>query len=99
MPVTKTIKNLFYLSCAIAVYFVLLVLNTNWLHYISTPLGVIQEMLTLPLLLIQLIIFIYFFSALAKARFKQKGYSFWTFLISFSNCILAIFSILNANRT
>jgi len=87
-------KKLFYISGAIAVYFVFLVANAHWTLIENTLLGIIQESITIPLLAIQLIISIISFVQVLKLRFKIRSWEFWTFIISTVNFLVATGSII-----
>lgn len=90
-------KILCYLSISIAAYFILLVANVYWLNIQAVWVGVVQEMLTLPLFAVQLVIAILSFVQLVKNRFQVKSYAFCTFLVAAANTLAAIASILFAN--
>ena len=85
------------MSISIAAYFILLVANVHWLNIQAVWIGVVQEMLTLPLLAVQLVIAIVSFVQLVKNRFQVKSYAFCAFLVAAANTLAAIASIMFAN--
>lgn len=90
-------KTLFILSALIFTYFLFLVINSEFLHISSVGFGVFQELFTLPLLLVQVIIFVYTISVLIEKKFKVNKSLFWPNGISFLNVLFAVVSIVAAH--
>lgn len=82
----KNIKLLFHLSWASSLYFLLLALETYRVIKIDAIIfGVIREMITLPLIGIQLVVFVLALINIIKDAESRKGYMLWTFIISMLN--------------
>ena len=74
-------KILFFVSLGVVGYFCLLCLNANMIKSDFVLIGVFQELLTLPLLLVQLILFILSIIYCINNKFRFKSYSLWAFFI------------------
>jgi len=74
-------KILFFVSLGVIGYFCLLCLNTYIIKSDFVLIGVFQELLTLPLLLVQLALFILSIIHSINDKFRFNSYSLWTFLI------------------
>jgi len=80
---------LFFVSLGVVGYFCLLCLNACIFKSDSVLIGVFQEMLTLPLLIIQLALFIISIIYCINDRFRFKSYTLWTlFILLVSNLFL-----------
>lgn len=88
----KNIKLLFHLSWVSSFYFILVALETYGVIKIDAIIfGVIRELITLPLIAIQLVLFIWTLIYLIKNPSDRKGYMLWTFLISMVNSAIFIY--------
>ncbi len=87
-------KQLFYLSLIIIVYFVILITNAYIIKCENTLVRVIQEYLTLPILLSQLVILGVSIKFVMEDKFKVKTYSFWTFVLMFISSLCTFLSII-----
>lgn len=67
----KDEKTLFLLSVLSLLYFGFLLLNAEYFQFRSIALGVIGELLTIPFIIGQFILFVF-----AWKRFRLRGYSF-----------------------
>jgi len=85
-----TNKQLFYLSVIIGLYFSLLFINTYVFQFDFLALGILQEVLTLPLLLLQLILLVFSFLRIYRNKFSSFGYGLWSFLILIAYSLLTI---------
>ncbi len=74
-------KNLFYFSLLTAGYFILLCVNAYIIKSDFILIGVLQELLTLPMLIIQLFLFLISIKHCIKDKFRIRQYSFWAFSI------------------
>lgn len=77
------IKFLFYISLVLLGYFSLLYLNGYIIKSDSFVIEFLQELLTVPMLLIELVLFFLALVLWVRDKFSVKSYSFWTFLIVF----------------
>jgi len=80
-------KSLFWVSFAITSYFSFIYLNHYYFHINIVLLGVFQEMLLIPLMVLQLVLLYLSVTNFITAKFSLKTYSFPTV------CILLISSI------
>jgi len=87
------IKKLFYLSFCIAGYFLLLGINAFIVKSNFILIGFFQELLTIPMLIVLLIVFILSVKYSVDDKFRIKKYSFWTFLISSVTLLLTFGSL------
>ena len=88
----KNIKIFFHLSWISSLYFLLIALETYGVIKIDAIMfGVIRELITLPLIGIQLVVFIWTLIYVIKAAENRKGYMLWTFLISMVNSAVFIY--------
>lgn len=92
-------KKLFYISSCIAGYFLLLCINAYILKSDFILIGYFQELLTIPMLLIQLFLFIFSIKYCIKDKFRVNKYPFWTFfvllvsiLFTFGSLLITIFN-------
>jgi hypothetical protein len=90
----KTSKVLYYFSWFSSIYFILLALNQYVIKSKFVLIGVVQELITLPIMFAQFVICITSFIFGAKANFNIKEYSFWAFVISLLNSLIVIGTIL-----
>ncbi len=86
-------KKLFYLSFCIAGYFLLLCLNTYIIKSNFILIGVFQELLTIPMLIVLLLVFILSVKYSVDDKFRMNKYSFWTFLTSIVTILLTFGSL------
>ncbi|SKB71095.1 hypothetical protein SAMN05660776_2632 [Salegentibacter holothuriorum] len=89
-------KRLFYISLFIVGYFGFLYLNYHLFKLNYILLGVVMEMITIPLALAQFILLIISFRYWRKEHFRIKNYSFWAFLILLLNCTWTLSSYIMA---
>ena len=92
-------KILFYLSVVIGAYFILLGLNAYVIKSEHVIMGVIREMVTIPIILIQIILLVFSIKYCLNNRFNIREYSFWAFsillltnLLILGTIVIAIFS-------
>lgn len=90
-----TSKQLFALSVIIGLYFSLLCVNTYVFQFDFFALGILQETLTLPFLLLQLILLVVSFLRIYRHRFSSFGYGIWSFLILLACSLFTIGSFFN----
>ena len=83
-------KTLFFISSAVVIYFLLLVLNAYVFKLNYKLIGVVQEFLTLPVLGLMLFLFFYSIKRAKVDKFSSDKYSFWTFGMLAMCCILTI---------
>ncbi|WP_428655082.1 hypothetical protein [Runella sp.] len=76
-----TNKKLFVFSLALVMYFLFLYLNADAFHLEYTFIGVIQEVLTLPLLVMLLLLLGLSLKRTISERFSFINYSFWSLLL------------------
>lgn len=80
------IKAFFHISWICSLYFLTLALESyGFIKIDLVILGVIRELITLPLLGLQLVVFIWTLIYVIKDAENRKGYMLWTFLISLIN--------------
>ncbi len=87
-----TNRNLFFLSTAIVLYFLFLYFNASMLHLDFIWMGVMQELLTLPLLMFQVFLFVLAFRQTWNEKFSLDNYAFWALLLLTVCCFFTIFS-------
>ena len=88
----KNIKLFFHLSWASSLYFLLIALETYGFIKIDFILfGVIRELITLPLIGLQLVLFVWTLIILINDAETRKGYLLLTFIISFINTAVFIY--------
>lgn len=85
---------LFHISWLSALYFILLCLNTYVIKSDFVLIGVVQELITIPIILGQFVIAVVSAISWVKEDFGKKGYVFWTFLISLCNSLFVVGSFL-----
>ena len=76
-------KQLLILSIAVSLYFAFLFLNAYVLEFDNVFIGVIQELVTIPMLLALLFLFLFSVMRSLKDKFSAKRSSFWAFLVLF----------------
>lgn len=76
-----TNKKLFILSVVLVLYFLFLYLNMYVFHLEYTFIGIIQEVVTLPLLAILLLFLGLSLRRTISERFSLVTYAFWSFLL------------------
>ena len=86
----KKINNnqLFITSLIISGYFAFLFLNTYVIKLENVIIGVIQELVTIPALLILLFLFFFSIKRSIRDKFSIKEYSFWAFGVLFVTVIV-----------
>jgi len=72
-------KTLFQLSLVVFLYFSVLFLNGYVFKWESTLFGVFQELLTILMLVLQLVLLVMAFKRCLKDRFSTKSLSLWSF--------------------
>ena len=87
-------KSLFYLSLCIVLYFSFLFANAYIIKSDNIIIGYIQNTITIPMLLTQLILFIISVKHCIRDKFKLREYSFWAFVILFISNIVTLGSII-----
>jgi hypothetical protein len=86
-------KNLFYFSFAIAGYFLLLYINGYIIKSEHILIGFFQNLLTIPMLIIQLLALFVSIKFCIKEKFQIKKYSFWAFFILLISSLFTLGSI------
>lgn len=76
-------KILFYVSLLFVAYFSFLFLNAYIIKSDATFIGVFQELLTIPMLIAELLLFAFSIKRSLEQGFSLKSYSFWTVFIFF----------------
>ena len=86
----KKINNnqLFITSLIISGYFAFLFLNAYVIKLENVIIGVIQELVTIPALLILLFLFFFSIKRSIRDKFSIKEYSFWAFVVLFVTVIV-----------
>ncbi|MBP8067048.1 MAG: hypothetical protein KAY27_00660 [Pedobacter sp.] len=91
----ENIKTFFHISWASSLYFILLALESYGVIKIDLVLfGVIRELITLPLLGLQLVLFVWTLIYIIKDSESRKSYMLYTFLIALVNTAVVIYSFL-----
>jgi hypothetical protein len=90
MEEIKVSKILFHVSWLSSVYFLLLALNHYVIKSTFVLIGIVQEVVTIPLMLAQLLLFGASIFYWIKDNFSVKKYSFWTLIISLSNSLVIV---------
>ena len=83
-------KRFFCVSLGVVGYFCFLLLNTYVIKSDFCLIGVLQELLTLPLLIFQLALLVLSVIHCIKDKYRIRTYSFWSFimlLVSNAFCI------------
>jgi len=88
-------KHFFILSIAIALYFVFLLCNAYLFEFNFVGLGVVQEVFTLPLLLLQIFVLAVSFLRIRKNKFSISDYNVWSFFILLTCSLFTIGSFFN----
>lgn len=86
----KVSKILFYISVLSSIYFLLLVLNRYVFKCEFVLIGVVQELITIPIMFAQFIICIASLIYWVKDGFRINEYSLWAFVISICNSLIII---------
>lgn len=87
-------KVLLYSAIILCIWFGFLGLNVAYFHFENTFLGVFQELLTIPFLGIQFVLFVVSSIRLFSRNVDQKSFIFWAFillLISNALCLSSLF--------
>ena len=71
-------KNLFFASLAIVSFFSFLYLDAHYFKIDAVLIGVFQELLTLPLMLIQVALLVFAFMNFISNKYSFKNYSIWS---------------------
>ena len=87
-------KSMFLASLVISLYVFLLYFNTYILCWNFVLIGVLQEMLTLPTMLLELVLLFFTVKEFIFNKFHLKSYSFATLIILLVNIILTWGSLL-----
>lgn len=91
----KGIKILFHLSWLTSLFFLLVALDTYYFKSNMVIVGVIRELITLPLMGAQLVIATWSIYAGIKDPSKIKGYALWTLIISICNSAIVLWTFLS----
>ncbi len=89
-------KRFFFLSLGVVGYFCLLYLNAYVIKSDFVLIEFFQEILTLPLICVQFVLFIFSIIYCIRDRFRIKTYSFWMFFILLVNNSFVIGSFVMA---
>jgi hypothetical protein len=89
-PQKNNSKTFFYLACAATVYFGFLLLNAYVTRFTSVLIGIFQELLTIPFIMLQLILLLMTFNNWRKESFQLHGYSFLAFLILITSSVVLV---------
>ena len=76
-------KQLLILSIAVSLYFAFLFLNAYVFKFDNVFIGVVQELVTIPMLLALLFLFLFSIVRLYEDNFSVNKRSFWAFIILF----------------
>lgn len=87
-------KKFFWVSFSVAGYFCLLCLNTYVIKSDFILIGIFQEMLTLPLIFFQMILFVFSILHCIKDKFRVMTYSFWSFIILLGSNLFILNSLI-----
>lgn len=87
-------KKIFFVSMGVVGYFCVLCLNANILKSDSIFMGVLQELLTLPLMLFQLVLLFLSILQCIKDKFRVTTYSFWSLFILLASNLFIFISFL-----
>ncbi len=74
-------KQLLILSIVVSFYFAILFLNAYVLNFNNVFIGIIQELVTIPMLLALLFLFLFSIVRLYEDNFSVKKRSFWAFIM------------------
>ena len=74
-------KIIFHITIAIVGYFIFLFLNWHVFHLRYILLDFIQEIVTIPLFILQVPLFLFSATLWGMDRFKIRSYSFWSSII------------------
>ncbi len=87
-------STLFHISWISSLYFLLVALN----HYVFKSdfvlIGVIMEIVTIPLFVAQFVIFMLSVMRWLRSGCMLKGYLFWAFLFSLANSVVIVLSFM-----
>ncbi len=92
----KTTRILFHASWISTCYFLLLALNYYVIKNTAVWLGAVQELITLPIILMQLVLFAAALVYWVKDNYRIKTYAFWTMIISLCNCLAIAYSFIDS---
>lgn len=92
----KNNKILFHMSWLSAIYFLCLFINQYITKFQFILIGFVQELITIPLMMAQPLIFIASLICWKKEEFKIKRYSFWASIISLCTGLITIGSVVLA---
>lgn len=91
----KAIKVLFHISWLSSLYFLLVALDTYYFKSDMVIVGIIRELITFPLIGIQLGIAVWLIYSGIKNPSKIKGYALWALIISFCNSAIIFWTFLS----
>lgn len=74
-------KTTFTLSLCTLSWFILLILNSKFFKLDLVVISVIQEILTLPIMVIQLLLLILAFLNFKKGNYSVHSYAFWALVV------------------
>lgn len=87
-------KRFFFVSLGVVGYFCVLCLNAYVVKSDFIFIGIFQEMLTLPLVLLQSVLLVFSVLRCMKDKFRVKTYSFWSFILLSASNLFVINSFL-----
>lgn len=85
-------KTIFTLSLCILSWFILLILNSRFFKLDLVIISVIQEMFTLPVMVIQLLLLILAFLNFKKSNYSLQSYAFWGLVVLMATNVFVIVS-------
>lgn len=74
-------KQLFVSACVIVVFFIMIFVNAYILKSSAILAGVLQELLLMPMLILQVFILFFAIKKAFQVRFTIKGLLFWTIVM------------------
>ncbi len=93
-PQKNNAKTFFYLACAATAYFGFLLLNAYVTRFEYVLLGVFQELLTIPFMILQLFLLVMTINNWRKEGFQLQGYSFLAVIILIlSSAVLVLLTV------
>ncbi len=87
-------KNVFYISLVVVIYFIFLYVNSYIVKAEYVLIGVLQESLTIPMLIIQFILLIIVINRCISNKFDVKTYTFFAFIMLIVNSLFVLFSFI-----
>ena len=90
----KADKNIFYISVLTSLFLMMIYINSVYVKWTFVLLGVFQELLTIPCLLIQPVLLYLALRTFFRSKFKIKTHIFLTVVITLITMILTWGSLL-----